>query len=275
MKVCYNFQLIPEAELQIPISNRAFQYNDGAFETMLYVEGKVRFLEDHLNRLKKAAEVLKLELPQALFEPKTVAFWIEKLIAENQHSGKVRIKLKVWRSGNGLYSPEENNAEILITAEPQKEISGIIDKADFAGSVKTHYSSYSFFKGPNSLQYVLAGIEKKQRQLDEIILLSSEGYVSECLAANIFWLKNGTVFTPKIETGCVAGVMRENLLRLFRAEDIAFQEGEFMPEELLKADAVFTTNAAGIKVIKQIGETEFSEKLPDCLNQIFTPNSFI
>src|SRR6478752_1502595 len=82
----YNFELIPESKLQIQVSNRAFQYNDGVFETMLFVDGKVRFLEDHLSRLQKAANVLQIELPETLLEPETVAFWVEKLIAENQVS---------------------------------------------------------------------------------------------------------------------------------------------------------------------------------------------
>src|SRR6476620_10771437 len=77
----YNFDLIPETELQIPVTNRAFQYNDGVFETMLFVDGKVRFLEDHLRRLQKAANVLQIELPESILAPETVAFWVEKLIA--------------------------------------------------------------------------------------------------------------------------------------------------------------------------------------------------
>ena len=275
MVVCYNFQLLPEAELSLQISNRAFQYNDGAFETMLFIDGKVRFLESHLSRLERAAKVLKLELPAALLEPKTLAFWINKLNSENQLQGKIRIKLKFWRSGNGLYTPDENSAEFLLTVESQKESSNVIEKADFANSVITHFSSFSFFKGPNSLQYVLAGIEKKQRNLAEIILLSSGGYVSECLASNIFWLKNDTIFTPEIRVGCVEGIMRENLLRLFQKENIPFQEGKFTPEVLLEAESVFTSNAAGIKVIQKIAEQKFTPELPARLFKLLSKNHFI
>ncbi|KAA9325212.1 aminotransferase class IV [Adhaeribacter soli] len=273
--ILYNFELIPESKLQIQLSNRAFQYNDGAFETMLFINGKVRFLEDHLARLQKAAKVLQIELPEILFQPETVALWVEKLIQENQLQGRIRLKLKIWRSGTGLYTPEENTAEVLISAAPQIQTPAIIEKADFAESVRTHFSSYSFFKGPNSLQYVLAGCEKQQRNLEEIILLSSEGYVSECLASNIFWIWNETVFTPEIRTGCVAGVMRENLLRVFQAESLAFQEGFYLTEELLQAETVFTSNAAGIKILQQIGTTEFSKELPDWLNLKLKENQFI
>ncbi|MBK0402909.1 aminotransferase class IV [Adhaeribacter sp. BT258] len=260
--VLYNFELKKETALQIPICSRAFQYNDGAFETMLFSNGKVRFLDSHLNRLDKAAKVLHLELPDELSDLETLGLWLEKLIWKNQLKGSIRLKLKFWRSGKGLYTPEQNAAEVLITAEPQHENSNIIQTAGFAETVCTHYSSYSFFKGPNSTQYVLSGIEKKQRNLDEIILLSAEGFVSECLAANIFWIRNGMVFTPKTTTGCIAGVMRENLLRLFQSENIAFQEGAFLPEALLKAEVVFTSNAAGIRTIESISETKFAVEHP-------------
>ncbi|HSI90647.1 MAG TPA: aminotransferase class IV, partial [Adhaeribacter sp.] len=86
----HNFEFFPEDQLQIPVSNRAFQYNDGAFETMLFTNGKVRFLESHLSRLQKAAKVLQITLPQTLLEPETVAFYLEKLIAKNQLSGNIR-----------------------------------------------------------------------------------------------------------------------------------------------------------------------------------------
>ena len=62
--------------------------------------------------------------------------------------------------------------------------------------------------------------------------------------------------------------MRENLLRLFEAENIAFLEGDFLPEELLQAETVFTTNASGIKVIRQIGDKEFSKELPAWLENL-------
>jgi len=263
-----NFEPISEEQLQIPVTNRAFQYNDGSFETMLFTNGKVRFLEDHLSRLQKAAQVLQLELPAALLEQETIAFWIKKLIVENKLSGNIRIKLKVWRRGNGLYTPDENTAECLITVEPQMESSHLIEKADFAETVRTNFSNYSFFKEPNSLQYVLASIEKKKRNLDEIILLSSDGNVSECLASNIFWIKNGTVFTSKTETGCVAGIMRLNLLRLFRAKNIPLQEGFYLPEALFEAEVVFTSNVAGIKIIRQIQETTFRPALPPFLQDL-------
>ncbi len=273
--VLHNFELLSEDQLQIPISSRAFQYNDGAFETMHFVNGKVRFLESHLNRLRTASKVLNLELTESLSELETVAFWIEKLIAENQLSGNVRVKIKVWRSGKGLYTPEEDTAEVLITAEPQKETLTIIEKADFAESVQTNFSAYSFFKGPNSIKYVLAGIEKKQRNLDEIILLSANGFVSECLASNIFWVRNAKVLTPEIETGCIAGMMRENLLRLFQAKNIPFQEGLFLPEALLQAETIFTTNAAGIKIIQQFSNKTFSKELPQWLAQMLKEKQFL
>jgi branched-subunit amino acid aminotransferase/4-amino-4-deoxychorismate lyase len=52
--------------------------------------------------------------------------------------------------------------------------------------------------------------------------------------------------------------MRENLLRLFQAENIPLREGNFLPEELLKAEFVFNSNAAGIKIIRNIGHRSFN-----------------
>lgn len=259
---------MPESEIVIRPSNRAFQYNDGAFETMLFINGEIRFLELHMNRLKRAVEVLKIELPNELSEPETVSEIIKNLITANSLSGNIRIKLKIWRGGEGLYTPIQNHSESLITVALQPETFDLIESADFAQSVRTLLSPYSFFKGPNSVQYVLAGIEKQQRNLEEIILLSSEGFVSECMTSNVFWVKNNIVYTPSLETGCIDGIMREHLLITFLTKGILFQEGKSLPEELLNAEVSFTTNALGIKIIKRIGNKIFNSELPEFLQTI-------
>jgi branched-subunit amino acid aminotransferase/4-amino-4-deoxychorismate lyase len=116
MKCIYNFQLAEETMVSLPLQNRAFQYGDGLFETMRFQEGRILFLEDHLQRLSTGLEVLQMKLP-ADFTMHYVAEAIAQLVEVNQLS-KARIRLQVWRKSGGLYTPSQKEAEFYISVQP-------------------------------------------------------------------------------------------------------------------------------------------------------------
>ena len=64
----------------------------------------------------------------------------------------------------------------------------------------------------SALPYVMAGIEKQNRGLDDLIILSTKDHVSECIASNIFWLRKGTIYTPSLRSGCIEGIRRAQLI---------------------------------------------------------------
>ena len=73
-----------------------------------------------------------------------------------------------------------------------------ITKISFSDKIKLHFSLFSPYKTLNSLPYVLAGIEKTERNLEDLILLDSQNNISESTSANIFWIKNDKIFTPNL-----------------------------------------------------------------------------
>ncbi len=203
--------------------------------------------------MREAAEALGLAIP--------AYFWNGELednllhLARQHNSSKMgRLKLKVWRSGGGLYTPQTNEIEWLATAEPMQAIpeAGLI--IGICQGVRTCYSSLSHFKGPHAPLYVLAGIEKQNMGLEDMLLLDAKGNVSELISSNIFWLKQGELFTPALETGCVNGILRRAILRWCQQQGIAVREVLAKPEELLQAEAVFAANVTGIRGIECLNE---------------------
>jgi len=71
----------------------------------------------------------------------------------------------------------------------------------------------SAFKTLNALPYVLAGNYRKQLGVDEVILLDTHGHLAECVASNLFWLKDGMLYTPSLNTGCIGGIIRQQFFR--------------------------------------------------------------
>ncbi|MFC6999731.1 aminotransferase class IV [Rufibacter roseus] len=251
MFLIYNGQSIQESELRLPLSNRAFQYNDGFFETIILKDGQVRFWQEHLERIKEAAAVLKIDLPAELLNndfPEVV----KKLAAQNKGGAFARIKLKVWRSGAGLYTPEQNQADWLLTAQPTQELAMAPISVDVCQSIRTIPSPFSSFKGINSPVYVLASQEKTERQLEDLILLSPLGHVAELTYSNIFWLKDNTLYTPALETGCLNGIMRRKLLRWATQTSFKMEEGLFVPQAIHEAELTFGGNVTGFRVINSL-----------------------
>ncbi len=104
----------------------------------------------------------------------------------------------------------------------------------------------------------MASLSKKKYNVDDMILSTKEGYISECTSTNIFWIKDGTIFTPSLYTGCIDGIMRKQVINKCSELNINIQIGEFTKDILLDADAVFTSNVTGFHPIKKIEEKNFS-----------------
>ncbi len=259
MYLLYNWQLIREENFGLTFTNRAFQYNDGLFDTLIMEQGTIRFLPDHLERMQQAMQVLQMDLPGILKNADALAEQIIQLANQNKLTGQLaRVKIHIWRAPDGLFTPEQHSAECLITIQTHNKLSPIIPQADFATTVKNNFSILSFFKGPFAAKYVLASLEKKQRALDELILLDDKGYVSEALVANVFWIKHQVVYTPALETGCIAGIARKNVWRVAIKLGIQVQEGYYSAEDLLAAEVVFTSNVTGLRLIAAIGDKKFA-----------------
>lgn len=263
MFVLHNFQLLPEKEFSLSYTNRAFQYNDGLFDTLIMDQGCIRFLPDHLERIQQAIQVWQLTLPAELQNPEILEKHLQRLAQQNQLQNQLaRVKVHLWRAPGGLFTPEQHAAQSLITIHPQSTYDKIIRHVDFATTVHTSYSALSFFKGPYAAHYVLASLEKKQKQLDELLLLDGNGHVAESLTANIFWIKENELYTPALTTGCIAGIVRKNILKISHAGNMTIREGHFLPNNLLTSETVFTSNVTGLRPIQHIGQTTFCTSHP-------------
>jgi len=257
-----NNNLLPTASLAFP--NRGLAFGDGFFETLVFSNNELCLAADHVARMQQAAAGLYLTLPAPLASAEALATTLGGLAAAN-HLPAARLRVQLWRAGGGRYTPSTPAAEWLATAEAFVPDDSPIGVADFAQETQSLYSPLSFCKGPQAWLYVRAAHERQQRGLDEIFLCNSAGQVAEAGAAAIFWLKNSTLYTPALASGCVAGVRRADILRRATALGMHCQEGLFSIHDLLAADAVFTANVAAVRAVRQVGSVAFAEPSPALL----------
>jgi branched-chain amino acid aminotransferase/4-amino-4-deoxychorismate lyase len=257
MFLVYNSDILPEKDFSLSINDRAFQYGDGLFETIRYETGQIWFWTDHFTRLSAGMAALGLAQPDG-FTTDSLHQRIRHLLEANDLTNyPARIKIQVWRQPGGLYTPSNNQINLLITARPGQAFS-ITEKASIGiyDRFRLSHSPVSAFKTINALPYVLAGQYKSEHGLDDVILLDMNGNMAECIASNLFWYANQTLYTPSLQTGCINGILRQQLLRLAPAVGLSVAEGLYQPDVLLQADAVFCANVMGIQWLRRITNSQ-------------------
>ena len=230
--------LVPRGET-IPLSPTAsgFAHGFGLFETMRYVDGRLFFWKDHWARLAKSAQHFALALPK---EEAVLAALRDFVVKTKLTEGALKLSLLKNTEGSCLYvysrppilSPASNTL-ILNTASP------ICPRSLLAGH-KTH----------NYMEVMhLLSLARAQSYYD-CLRLDTNGHLAETATSNLFFLKDGRLHTPALDTGILPGVTRAVLLR---DSDIQIVEGHFVPKILHDAEAVFVTNAtSGLKIIERI-----------------------
>ncbi len=272
----FNGEILDPSQVQFSTSNRAFRYGDGVFETMKYADGKIHFLEDHYFRLMSTMRILRMDIPMD-FSPEYLEEQIKETIEANHaESDANRIRLSVFRNGAGLYTPETHAISFLIETEKLPNLDYELNKeglnVDLYKDFYVQKSMLSNLKTANAQLYVLAGIFKKENGLDECLLVNDEKNVVEAISSNLFIVKGEVVHTPALETGCLKGVMRKNVIQILKNLKIEVVEDAFSPFELQRADEVWLTNSIlGLQWVgqyrKKVYGNELAVKVSEALNR--------
>ncbi|NLR90413.1 aminotransferase class IV [Flammeovirga agarivorans] len=259
--ILLNNEIIKTSKAGVSITDRGLQYGDGIFETMITNNGNIRFLQDHLDRISKGAKELLFEVPENILTTDYINEQVLQLKKKNNLPEECRIKLMLWRGEGGLYTPTSKECEFALIVDeyiPTPPRCGL--ETDFAETVCVAASPVSFCKTLSSLTYTLAGIEKTKKSLDDVILLSQEGFIAETISGNIFWVKDNIIFTPKVSVGCVSGISRKNIIADLENKGYKVKRVLARKADLADADAVLSTNVTGVSTIKSIGETVYKSK---------------
>jgi branched-chain amino acid aminotransferase len=259
-----NGHLVSIYEPSIPFTNRAFRYGDSLFETIRFCNNKIMFLRDHVTRLKLGMTVLRMNLP-AEFTTENMYEFILQLLKHNAHAPNARIRLTVFRNDGGFYTPETNDISFLIESEELPNPYELNQKGlwvDIYADIKKSINKLSNIKSGNALMYVMAGIAKQSMKLDECFLVNENGAICESISSNIFIVKNGTIYTAPLSEGCVAGIMRKQIMHIATENKILTFESPITMYTLLNGDEVFLTNSVnGVQWVGQFKEKFYTNKM--------------
>lgn len=239
--VSYNQEIIPFSKTRLSGVSSAALYGKGVFTTLIIHNGVPFLMDKHWLRLIDHASRVGIDIGK--FSCEVAQESLRSLIAKNQAEWS-RARLTFFdESESAIWNPaRESRTSLLIQTADIREVPDHLNITVSSFSLNSK-SPFTNLKSCNYLENVLALEEAKLGGFDEAIRMNErEEIVSACMA-NVFWLKNEKLFTPHLNTGCLAGTTRELVADI--ARNIGFDYIETCADlnEVLSADEVFLTSS--------------------------------
>lgn len=247
-----NGEPVENGRAAVNFDDRGLQYGDGLFETLLWVDGRIRFLDDHLQRLAAGCARLNIPVPpQAV-----VASELEGLAKDLP---RAVLKLIVTRGAGGRgYRPParlQPTRIVSVHAAPDEPLPGVERKIRWCTTRLARTAALAGLKHLNRLEQVLAQMEPASPEVAEGLMLDTEGELIGGISSNVFLLIEGGLVTPDLRYSGIQGVMRKNVLAAAGRIGIPVEVRAVRPEELALAAEVFLTNAVrGIQPVHALEE---------------------
>ncbi len=218
----------------ITANDRSFRFGDGIFETILVVDGNMYDTDSHFARLANGLNYFRIPLDISGLQ--TIC---EEIIQKNAcNEGYVRIIASRGTNGAGGlgYLPEKTEPYFVVQTV-QKPFPSFQSLKLWVSSYQAHLHLPS--KVNNAMLYTMALMEAKDHQCENALILNSEHLICETATGNLFWVKNGILYTPELSLPFVPGTIRKRILTL---SPLPVREGRYRLEEIRDADEVFMTN---------------------------------
>ena len=242
--------------LHVEANDRGLMYGDGLFETILIKNRKPIFIEAHLKRMQMGLRRLNIQFKVP--SSRLIEFAQDDIMDSGERDAVLRISITRGKTSGPLGLSEATSPSVIfeikpITEEPPNEITLIT-----AAERRNEYSLLSSIKSLNYLSNLAAKQEAIRMNVYDALLLNTKGEIAECTTSNIFAFIDQELVTPPLEAGILPGITRGVVMSLASVLNIKESSRRITPEELLKANEIFTTNSIkGILPVKKWNEKEF------------------
>jgi branched-chain amino acid aminotransferase len=244
-----NGEYVPAEEARVSVFDRGFLYGDGIYETLRVYGGRVFKLEEHLVRLERSAQLIRMDPP---LSREAFAEAIDTCLKVNDLSDAlVRIGVSRGEASEPGLDPAlvVGPPTVVIAPRPFEPYPEAMYEAGIRAAVVSVRRNPTealnpAIKSTNFLNNILAKMEALGAGADEAIMLNTDGHIAEGTTTNIFWVAGETLCTPPLEAGVLDGVTRSVTITL--AEDLDYQFLEVLRgrSALEEAEEVFVTSTS-------------------------------
>ena len=244
MIVFLNGQFVPEPQALVPVNDRGFMYGDGLFETMRVCGGRPFRMAQHLERMTRGADFLKIKCP---FTPKELQNFAGQLIGQNQMPEAV-LRVTLTRGpGERGYTPQTDSQPTVVMTlhtAPPMDVENPVQWRLITSSYRIPAGDpLSSFKTANKLVHVMARMEAVEKDADEALLINTNGEVAETASGNLFWVYQENICTAPTGRSVLPGIMRAVVLEICRTLGLPTNKRIIKPGVLRNADGIFITQS--------------------------------
>ncbi|MCK6255150.1 aminodeoxychorismate lyase [Fictibacillus sp. KIGAM418] len=235
-------KLVSKNEASISPLDHGYMYGLGAFETVRVYNGHPFLWEEHMKRLKEALVELNIK-----HELDSAAAWIDtrRLMRRNKwKNAYIRFNISAGAGEIGLQTDPYLNPTVIIYGKPLPEQGPFNEKELVVLQTRRNTPEGRIrLKSHHYLNSILGKRELNRPHEQEGLFLTEDGFVSEGTVSNVFWIKDGVLYTPSINTGILNGITRQFVMASAAKMGMPAEEGLYSSLDVQNADEIFLTNS--------------------------------
>src|SRR3954469_10071094 len=252
-----NGELKPRAEAVVSVFDSGFMLGDGVWEGLRVHQGKLGFLDRHLDRLFEGAKAIAMDV--GLSREELTGRLYATLDANGMNDG-VHVRLMVTRGVRSTPYQDPrvvvSGATVVIIPEYKEPDPAIAERGLDLFTVHVRRGDPAVqdqkINSHSKLNCILASIQATQAAADEALMLDPHGFVATCNSTHFFIVRKGEVWTSSGKY-CLGGITRQVVLEVAREAGIPALEKDFSLTDVYGADEAFVTGTfAGIVPVREV-----------------------
>jgi branched-chain amino acid aminotransferase len=232
-QVWVNGSLVPASEATVSVFDHGLTVGDGVFETLKALDGVPFAVRRHLDRLRRSAGALGLEVP---VDDDALRRAITDVLA-SATLPMARVRVTVTGGAAPLGSERGAAPATVIVAAAELATAAPTTAVCVVPWPRNERGALVGVKSTSYAENVVALAYAKERGCSEALFATTTGLLSEGTGSNVFVAIGGRLVTPPLSSGCLAGVTRDLVLEVTDAVEDDIPMGAFE-----QADEVFLTS---------------------------------
>lgn len=260
--IWFDGEFVPWREAKTHVLTHGLHYGSSVFEGERMYGGEIFKLTAHSKRLKRSAELLDFEIPYSVAEIdaacketcekngmtdcyiRPVAYLGAEQLSVSSLNSKVHLAIAAWEWPS-YFDPEVKKKGIRLEWAKWRRP----DPATAPSTAKA---------GGLYMICTMSKTAAEKRGFADAMMLDWRGYIAEATGANVFFVQNGALHTPRVDH-ILDGITRQTVIEMAQAKGIEVVIRDILPEELSNFSECFLTgSAAEVTPVSEIGDYRFT-----------------
>ena len=260
--IWFDGAFVPWRDAKTHVLTHGLHYGSSVFEGERMYGGEIFKLTAHSQRLKRSAELLDFDIPYSVAEIdaacketcekngltecyiRPVAYLGAEQLSVSSLNSKVHLAIAAWEWPS-YFDPEVKKKGIRLEWAKWRRP----DPATAPSTAKA---------GGLYMICTMSKTAAEKRGYADAMMLDWRGYIAEATGANVFFVQNGALHTPRVDH-ILDGITRQTVIEMAQAKGIEVVIRDILPEELADFSECFLTgSAAEVTPVSEIGDYRFT-----------------